>query len=194
MRYGKKICTLALIFVLLLGLCSCQSRYILARGENILGPYSTWLKIPTKNAGGKTTLDFWIGERVKTSDYEDYPKAYNGFLSKGAEYNALTGKPSSKHYVRYTVDNFPCIDSETMGIVDIEITDPEVMVYGLTTASTLEDFTKVFEQLGAQIYKTDGIFALAKLDHSWFRLRLQKNNVCAAIVVSTQSVGAVMVD
>lgn len=146
------ICSVLIATLLLLTLCSCQTRYLPVWGETIGGPYFVMLKLPTKNAGGETTLEFWIGETVKESDWEGYTIVYDGFLGEG--YTVDTDRwERNLEYVHYTVRNYPKVDSTTLGITEITITDPSVKVYGLTTESSFNEFAEVFESLGAEVNK-----------------------------------------
>lgn len=193
----KRLVSLFLVIItLVLILCSCQigdTRYILVCANSIVGPYVTLLELPTKDAGGETTLEFWIGEYVTESDYQAYDKVFQGFLGEG--YKAIEGgnEPASEYYVRYRVDNYPHIYSPRKGILEIEITDPEVMVYGLTTESSLDEFADAFEALGADVTKSDSVVR-AKIGDVWFRLYIPRRNGVPMISVSTQAPGAVMID
>ena len=171
-------------------------RYIPVHGENIVGTYFTVLKLPTKNAGGKTTLEFWIGEIVSESDYEGHAIVWDGFLGEGYDSSVSLQQRTTDRFVHYTVKNYPKVDSETQGILEIEITDPEVTVYGLTTESSLEDFARVFDALGARVELYDTT-AHAKLGDVWFSLRKFKNqadNILPMLTIRTDQTGIVLID
>ena len=189
----KIICLAVVLSVLLLTLCSCKTRYIPVWGESIVGDYFVILELPTKNAGGETTLEFWIGEKVTESDFDGHTKVYNGYLGKGYDDSVTLGITSTDYYVHYEVSSYPKVDSETKGILRIEITDPEVMVYGLTTESSIDDFAEVFEALGAKVDKYEG-GANAKIGDVWFQLRKSTERRIAKITIDTDQTGIVCVD
>ena len=189
----KIICLAVILSMLLFSLCSCKTRYIPVWGEDLLGDYFVMLKLPTKNAGGETTLEFWIGEKVEESDFDGHTKVYNGYLGKGYDDSVTLGITSTDYYVHYEVTNYPKVDSETKGILSIEITDPKVMVYGLTTESSLDDFAEVFEALGAKVNKYDS-GVNAKIGDVWFQLSKPKRSGIAKIRINTDQTGIVYVD
>ena len=194
----KIICTVLLSVMLLLCLSSCNMRYIPVYGKAMDMPYFVIQELPRKNAGGETTLEFWIGETVDESDYEGHAIVYDGFLGKGYSKDVLLGTAThtTDYYVHYTVRNYPKVDSKTSGIVRIEITDPSVKIYGLTTESSIDDFVKVFEALGAKVDKSENT-ANAKLGDVWFQLRKIKGLTgegLPQIRINTDQMGIVNID
>ena len=169
----KIICTVLIFVMLLFSLCSCKMRYLPVYGEVMNDTYFVIQELPRKEAGGETTLEFWIGEIVEESDYEGHAIVYNGFLGEGYSEDVLLGAHTTDYYVHYTVDNYPKVDSETSGILGIQITDPSVQVYGLTTESSIDDFAEVFEALGAEVKKLENKVN-AKLGDVSFRLTKSK--------------------
>ena len=166
------ICTVLIFGMLSFSLCSCNMRYLPVYGEDMTDMnYFVIKELPRKNAGGETTLEFWIGEIVNEKDYEGHAIVYDGFLGEGYPADVLLGTHTNTtdYYVHYTVDNYPKWDSKTSGIVRIEITDPSVKVYGLTTESSLDEFAEVFEALGANVTKYKSS-AAAKLGDVYFLL------------------------
>lgn len=192
----KKIISVAVVVsVLLICLFSCNTRYVPVYGESILGPYFDILELPTKKAGGETTLEFWIGEKIVERDYENHEKLYNGFLGEGYKLNPDNPNELPEYYVRYVVERYPDVYSKTKGVTKIEITDPNVMVYGLTTTSSLDDFEDVFEKLGADV--SVGVkAATAILNDAVFVLRVATIDSHPVITISTEPsrAGIVYVD
>ena len=192
----KVICFILIFSLLLLSLCSCEMRYIPVYGEAMGDPYFVMLELPRKNAGGKTTLEFWIGETVDESDYEGHVLVYNGFLGQGYSEDVVLWTQTTDYYVHYTVANYPKVDSKTKGIIEIVITDPKVMIYGLTTESSIDEFAEVFEGLGAEVDKYDtGVNA--KLGDVWFQLKKTKGlsgNALPRIRIDTDQTGIVYID
>ena len=77
----KIICTVLISGMLSFSLCSCNMRYLPVYGEDMADmTYFVIKELPRKNAGGETTLEFWIGETVDESDYEGHALVYDGFL------------------------------------------------------------------------------------------------------------------
>ena len=112
------ICLLLTFATLLFCLCSCKMRYLPVYGKAMDMPYFVIQELPTKNAGGETTLDFWIGEKVSESDYEGYTTVYDGFLGKGYAEDVLSSASvRTEKYVHYTVRNYPKVDSKTISNV-----------------------------------------------------------------------------
>lgn len=192
----KIICTILVFVVLLFSLCSCKTRYVPVVGNSSNLPYFIIRELPTKNAGGETTLEFWIGEIVNESDYEGHVRVYDGFLGAGYSESVIIGGNTSDYYVHYTVRNYPKVDSKTSGIVSIEITDPSVKIYGLTTESSLDDFAEVFEALGAKVTRAKSVVN-AKLGDVSFQLDHNKGVLGEAVPqirINTLQSGIVHVD
>ena len=109
-----------------------------------------------------TTLEFWIAEKVSKEDFKDYCSVegvFGGYvffekkyLSEEITEEHIQTRPD--HCVTYTVTAYPDYSSNK-GKIDtvtgIRITVPDVSVYGITCNSTLDDFDKIFNQLGCKI-------------------------------------------
>ena len=192
----KRIICLALLLIMVVGcLASCGVRYIPVVGQSIVGPYATVLKIPGKQLGGRTTLEFWIGESVTEDDFSGYARdrrSMNGYLGEGYELDENDELPL--HYVKYEYDNYPKIDSPGHGIMYIEITDPQVMIYGLTTESSIEEFVDLFEKLGARFVTKKDNYALCWLGDVSFSLHLATKGGPAKIGIHTNATGMVLID
>lgn len=194
----KIICTILLSVMLLLSLCSCKMQYLPVFGEAMDMPYFVIQELPRKNVGGETTLEFWIGDIVDESDYEGHAIVYDGFLGEGYSEDVKLGTAThtTDYYVHYTVCNYPKVDSKTSGIVRIEITDPSVKIYGLTTESSLDDFARVFDALGAKVSKSE-YNVNAKLGDVWFQLSKLKGLTgegLPKIRINTDQMGIVHID
>ena len=192
----KIICTILLSVMLLLSLCSCKMQYLPVFGESMDMPYFVIQELPRKNVGGETTLEFWIGEIVDESDYEGHAIVYDGFLGEGYSEDVKLGTHTTDYYVHYTVSNYPKVDSKTSGIVRIEITDPSVKIYGLTTESSLDDFARVFDALGAKVSRSE-YNVNAKLGDVSFQLSKLKGLTgegLPKIRIDTDQMGIVHID
>ena len=126
-----------------------------------------------------TTLEFWITEDVKDRDWYEHDEIYGWmgareFLGSAYEKNADTDGSDQhpEHYVSYVITAWPDYADGGEFVTDITVTDPAVKVYGLTIASTFEDFDAVFEPLGYELSWAEGTIKtrVATKDGITFRL------------------------
>ena len=110
-----------------------------------------------------TSLEFWITEDVKDYNWTGHDEIYGWmgareFLGSGYKKNEdPTGSNQHpEHYVSYVITAWPDYADGGEFVTDITITDPTVTVYGLTIASTYEEFDAVFEPLGYELSWSDG--------------------------------------
>ena len=110
-----------------------------------------------------TSLEFWITEDVKDQDWTGHDEIYGWmgareFLGSGYKKNEdPTGSNQHpEHYVSYVITAWPDYADGGEFLTDITVTDPDVTVYGLTIASTYEEFDAVFEPLGYELSWSDG--------------------------------------
>ncbi len=77
-----------------------------------------------------------------------------------------------EHYVSYVITAWPDYADGGEFVTDITVTDPAVTVYGLTIASTFEEFDAVFEPLGYELSWSEGAIKtrVATKDGITFRL------------------------
>lgn len=126
-----------------------------------------------------TTLEFWITENVKDQDWTGHDEIYGWmgareFLGsaykKNEDADGLDQRP--EHYVSYVITAWPDYADGGQFVTDIIVTDPAVKVYGLTLASTFEEFDAVFEPLGYELFWSEGAIQtrVAKKDGVTFRL------------------------
>lgn len=126
-----------------------------------------------------TTLEFWITENVKDQDWTGHDEIYGWmgareFLGsaykKNEDADGLDQRP--EHYVSYVITAWPDYADGGQFVTDIIVTDPAVKVYGLTLASTFEEFDAVFEPLGYELSWSEGAIQtrVAKKDGVTFRL------------------------
>ena len=126
-----------------------------------------------------TSLEFWITEDVKDRDWTGHDEIYGWmgareFLGSGYKKNEdPTGSNQHpEHYVSYVITAWPDYADGGEFVTDITVTDPAVMVYGLTIESTYEEFDAVFEQLGYELSWSEGAIQtrVATKDGVTFRL------------------------
>lgn len=126
-----------------------------------------------------TTLEFWITENVKDQDWTGHDEIYGWmgareFLGsaykKNEDADGLDQRP--EHYVSYVITAWPDYADGGQFVTDITVTDPAVKVYGLTIASTFEEFDAVFEPLGYELSWGEGAIKtrVAAKDGITFRL------------------------
>ncbi len=126
-----------------------------------------------------TTLEFWITEDVKDQDWTGHDEIYGWmgareFLGSAYKKNADTDGSDQhpEHYVSYVITAWPDYADGGQFVTEITVTDPAVKVYGLTIASTFEEFDAVFEQLGYELSWSEGAIKtrVATKDGITFRL------------------------
>ena len=126
-----------------------------------------------------TSLEFWITEDVKDQNWTGYDEIYGWmgareFLGSGYKKNEdPTGSNQHpEHYVSYVITAWPDYADGGEFVTDITVTDPAVTVYGLTIASTYEEFDAVFEPLGYELSWSEGAIKtrVATKDGITFRL------------------------
>lgn len=110
-----------------------------------------------------TSLEFWITEDVKDYDWTGHDEIYGWMGAReflGIEYeknedpNGADQPP--EHYVSYVISAWPDYADGGQFVTAITITDPAVTIYGLTIASTYEEFDAVFEPLGYELSWSEG--------------------------------------
>lgn len=114
-------------------------------------------RIPEKPAD--TSLEFWIAEDVSSVDFSDYyarAGVFGAYEYYGKGYSPaeiLEGNLDilPQHYVLYTVGGYPDTSDDWNYITRIQITDPEVQVYGMTCDTRLDEFDKTMQKLGYKI-------------------------------------------
>ena len=189
----KIICSLLIVILLVFGLLSIRTKYVFVAAVDDIGePYATVLKLPRRSIFLKTTLEFWIGEYVTEDDYADHARLYNGFLGKDYERdeNETNGIPYCR--VRYDVEPYPHTNSKKQAICEIEITDPEVLVFGISTNDSIEYFKQVFEFLGADVWTRDG-YAHAKLGDATFIMVKESGKSPSSISIYTHPTGKIYI-
>ena len=126
-----------------------------------------------------TSLEFWITEDVKDQDWSGYDEIYGWmgareFLGSAYKKNADADGSDQhpEHYVSYVITAWPDYADGGQFVTDITVTDPVVKVYGLTIASTFEEFDAVFESLGYELSWGEGAIKtrVATRDGITFRL------------------------
>lgn len=126
-----------------------------------------------------TSLEFWITEDVKDYDWTGHDEIYGWmgareFLGSGYKKNEDPNgaEQHPEHYVGYAISAWPDYADGGQFVTAITITDPAVTVYGLTIASTYEEFDAVFEPLGYELSWSEGAIEtrIATKDGITFRL------------------------
>lgn len=117
---------------------------------------------PVLDKPADTNLEFWLTEEVTDYDFSDYLSmpgfgvtGYYGKVYKLIENEDGQLSFPDKCCVRYDVSSYPDESSKGRFITYITITDPDVTVYGITCASSFEEFDNTFEKLGCKIEKEE---------------------------------------
>lgn len=102
-----------------------------------------------------TNLEFWLTENVDDFDYSEHVERYGGFGCTdyyGLGYNPLIDEYEQQvdpeECVIYRVSSYPDCSNRQQCITSIQITDPNVVFFGLRINSSLEEFDAVFLNKG----------------------------------------------
>ena len=107
---------------------------------------------------GETTLEFQIGENVDDVDFSKYQqKIRYGYMGPGIQYYGTGYFPRTdkegmqvdpEHCVIYTTGAFPDVSSRKRHITEIFISDPTVIVFGITLNSSKEEIDHALKRYG----------------------------------------------
>ena len=131
-------------------------------------------KIPEKP--DDTTLEFWLAEDVSSVDFSAYIEragVFGAYEYFGQGYAPITEDNEQilpQYYVLYTVGGYPDTSDKWNYITRIQITDPNIHVYGITCATSLEEFDKTMKDLGYKISEDSETMHSATLGKVCFRL------------------------
>lgn len=103
----------------------------------------------------ETDLEFFILDDVSSADLSDFQEIYGGFGARqyapkryGIASEGSIPQEIPEHRVLFTVSAWPDYADGGKFVTDINITDPKVRVFGLTTESTAEEFLRKCTSLG----------------------------------------------
>lgn len=122
-----------------------------------------------------TNLEFWITEDVGQVDFSVYQETSFMYGAKefyGTGYQAVfdeagnTTRPD--HYVIYCITAYPDYADGGQYVTGIEITDPHITCYGLTVDASLEDFDKIFSDMGFTVSSPSKVTHRAVKDNITF--------------------------
>ncbi len=140
MKTKKLFLPLMLICIALFATAGCTSNKILDRPED-------------------TSLEYWVAQDVSGADFSgnyQVPYAFGadvyygkGYLPEEINEDSVIIQP--EHCVVYTVTAYPDYSSGGRFVTRIEITDPQISVYGITCDSDLRDFDETFKNLGCTV-------------------------------------------
>ena len=125
-----------------------------------------------------SALEFWLTDdvlQVDLSGYEFVPGWFGAEEFYNAElYPTVTnedGEPAAPEIcVKYLITAYPDYADGGSFITHIEITDPEVEIYGVNCQSTLEQFDSVFTQKGYTVTATTSTLHVAEREGFRFSL------------------------
>jgi hypothetical protein len=106
----------------------------------------------------ETNLEFWIAENVDGVDFSAYQEKHRyGYMGPGRLYYGTDYQPTVDEegrqvdpeiYVIYNVSPYPDHSSKKQHITGIDITDPSIVVYGLTVNSTEKEIEETMKNNG----------------------------------------------
>ena len=106
----------------------------------------------------ETNLEFWIGENVDDFDFSGFHMKYGMFGGNryyGTGYNPSLDEGGyqvdPEYCVIYTVTAYPDYASRSRHVTRIEITDPEIELYGLTLNSSMAEIADVMRECGFSV-------------------------------------------
>lgn len=145
--------------------------------------------IPEKPAD--TSLEFWIAQDVSSIDFSAYYEVFGWFgarqfYGKGYYPESVDEEGNAvepKHCVKYLVGAYPDEADGGQFIVKIDITDPNVGVYGLTCESAFDEFDNAMQERGYTITKETTVSHTATLGKVKFVLVRAENAKCLKIDV-----------
>ena len=142
-----------LLCTMLVLLCGCSSN-----------------EIPERPAD--TNLEFWIAEDVTGHKWDKncvlagcgFVNYYDRVVTIGEH-----GEMIPEHYVEYSLGVLSQCSRDVVYITRIKVTDPAIVMYGLTINSSYEEFDNVFQKMGYEITerKEDGNHIAKKGNYSF---------------------------
>lgn len=119
-------------------------------------------KLPEKPTD--TNLEFWIGEDVSNVDFSEYHEVLGWFGAR--EFYGKGYAPAAvdednfgadpPYYVKYLITAYPDYSDGGSFVTRIEITDPDVTVYGINCESSFDEFDEAMLTHGYEImYSAD---------------------------------------
>ena len=92
-----------------------------------------------------------------------------------------------EHYVTYLITAYPDYADGGQYVTQIEVTDPEVRVKGLTVNSTFEEFKDIFLALGFKVTNGETAY-VAEKDNITYRLTEDKMILITATVTNRDGI------
>ena len=136
-----------------------------------------------------TNLEFWITEDVSNFDFSSYQPKYGmfgGSMYYGTgyvpTYDEDNNQVDPERYVIYTVTNYPDYSSKGQAITGIEIKDPDIHFYGLSSSSTDEEITNILSSYGYEKEENALIFTKGKI-----RILFNNDEILISVEVTNKS-------
>ena len=139
-----------------------------------------------------TNLEFWIAENVDDVDFSNYQMKYGMFggnMYYGTGYVPTLDENEQQvdpeHCVIYTVTSYPDYMNKAQHVTRIEITDPEIELYGLSINSSKEDIKNVMEEQGFTV--TEGEYGItAEKGKFTFNFDKHSNSITIRVEVTNR--------
>ncbi len=100
-------------------------------------------------------LEYWLGEKVDNVDWNGHDQITGVFGGKeylDKRYKGVLDEDGNvvhpEYYVSYTVTSYPDYSSKTKAVTSIDITDPNITIYGLSLNSSFEEIENKMKELG----------------------------------------------
>ncbi|MDE6585949.1 MAG: hypothetical protein K2K80_04645 [Clostridia bacterium] len=140
-------------------------------------------------------LEFWLTQDMSEIDLKGYyfiPGTFGGSEFYGKDYRPTETvgedgeihKVNPQHYVIYTITAYPDYADGGKYITTIEITDPEITVYGITCNSSLKEFDETMQNLGYTVSEETATLHSAKAGKVSFRFVSYENKGKLLIIVN----------
>ena len=116
-----------------------------------------------------TNLELWILQDVKDFDFSSFTnqiydvgvRIYYGSKYK-VEKNEQGQMIDPTECVKYSITAYPDYADGGSYVTNIVITDPTIVLFGLTINSTFEEFDAVFEEYGCEMVKQQAFHSAEK--------------------------------
>ena len=137
-----------------------------------------------------TDLEFDITRNVENFDFSGYAEVTGWFGARqyyGKDYAPAVDGTAPEHYVTYLITAYPDYADGGQYVTQIEVTDPEVRVKGLTVNSTFEEFRDIFVALGFKVTKGETAY-VAEKGNITYRLTEGKTILITAAVTNREGI------
>ena len=139
-----------------------------------------------------TNLEFWIAQNVDNVDFSKHQEKYG--IMGGREFYGTGYTPTldergeqvdPEYCVIYTITSYPDYSDNAQHVTSIHITDPAIVVYGLTLNSSFDEFESVVIGEGFVISGSDENYISAQ--KSKFSVFITKESIRISVEVENKT-------